>query len=66
MAPWPVPSGRYGVITVHRDLERILFSESEILAGIDRLSEEVSEAYTDTEFTVVAVLKGSCILHRAR
>ena len=46
---------------MHRDLERILFSESEILAGIDRLSVEVSEVYSGAELTVVAVLKGSCI-----
>lgn len=46
---------------MHRDLERILFSESEILAGIDRLSVEVSEVYSGVEFTVVAILKGSCI-----
>lgn len=46
---------------MHRDLDSILFSEAEILAGIDRLSVEVSEVYDDAELTVVAILKGSCI-----
>lgn len=46
---------------MHDDLERVLFSEAEILAGIDRVAKAVTDHYRGTEFTVVAVLKGSCI-----
>lgn len=46
---------------MHDDVEHILFSETEIIAGIDRVAAQVTEAYRGTEFTVVAVLKGSCI-----
>lgn len=46
---------------MHQDIERILFSEEQILAGIDRLAREITEAYRGSEFTVVSVLKGSCI-----
>ena len=43
------------------DLERILYSEEEILRGIDRVAESVTAAYRGREFTVVGVLKGSCV-----
>jgi hypoxanthine phosphoribosyltransferase len=43
------------------DIERILFSETEILSGIDRVAREVTRAYQDRDFTVVSVLKGSCV-----
>lgn len=43
------------------DIERILLSEAEILAGIDRVAAEVTAAYRGREFTVVSVLKGSCV-----
>lgn len=43
------------------DIERVLFSEDEILRCISRVSAEVTEAYRDQEFTVVSVLKGSCV-----
>lgn len=46
---------------MHEDIERVLFSEDEILAGIDRVAAEVTEAYRGSEFTVVSVLKGSCV-----
>jgi hypoxanthine phosphoribosyltransferase len=46
---------------VHADLERILYSEDQILEGIDRVAQEVTAAYRGREFTVVGVLKGSCI-----
>jgi hypoxanthine phosphoribosyltransferase len=46
---------------VHQDIERVLISEDEILAGVDRLAREVTEHYRGTDFTVVSVLKGSCI-----
>ena len=46
---------------VQDDIEHILFNESEIVAGIDRVASEVTRAYRGSEFTVVSVLKGSCV-----
>jgi len=46
---------------VHDDIERVLFSEAQILSGIDRVAAEVTEAYRGRGFTVVSVLKGSCV-----
>ncbi len=46
---------------MHDDIDRILISELEIRAGIDRIAAEVTRAYTGRDFTVVAVLKGSCV-----
>jgi hypoxanthine phosphoribosyltransferase len=48
-------------MTLHNDVERILFTEAEILAGIDRVAKEVTRAYAARDFTVVSVLKGSCV-----
>jgi hypoxanthine-guanine phosphoribosyltransferase len=41
---------------VHDDIERILFSESEIRAGIERTAEELTAHYGDDEPVVFAVL----------
>ncbi|MCE9596033.1 MAG: hypoxanthine phosphoribosyltransferase [Planctomycetes bacterium] len=46
---------------MHEDVERILFNEQQIVAGIDRVAEEVTRAYRGRDFTVVSVLKGACI-----
>lgn len=46
---------------VHTDIESILFSEQAIHEGIDRVAAEVTRAYQGEAFTVVSVLKGSCI-----
>ena len=46
---------------MNNDIERILISEPEILAGIDRIAREVTRAYDGHDFTVVSVLKGSCV-----
>ena len=46
---------------MHADVERILFSEPEIVAGIDRVAREVTRIYSGRDFTVVSVLKGSCV-----
>jgi hypoxanthine phosphoribosyltransferase len=46
---------------VNDDIERILFTEQEILAGIGRVALEVTRAYRGRSFTVVCVLKGSCV-----
>ena len=46
---------------VHDDIQKILLSEAQILTGIDRVAGEVTEAYRGRKFTVVSVLKGSCV-----
>lgn len=46
---------------MHDDIERVLFSEEAILAGIDRVAREVTETFRGEDFTVVSILKGSCI-----
>lgn len=46
---------------MHRDIDRVLFSEEEIQRGIERVSRDVTSVYRGTEFTVVSILKGSCI-----
>lgn len=46
---------------MHDDIERILIDESELRAAIDRVAAEVTRCYRDRDFTVVAVLKGSCV-----
>jgi hypoxanthine phosphoribosyltransferase len=43
------------------DIERVLISEVEIGRAIDRIAAEVTDAYRGREFTVVSVLKGSCV-----
>jgi len=48
-------------MTLHNDVERILFSEAEILSGIERVAGAVTRAYEGRDFSVVAVLKGSCV-----
>lgn len=48
-------------MSLHDDIERVLFSEPQILAGIDRVAHELTEAYAGRDFTVVSVLKGSCV-----
>jgi len=48
-------------MTLHNDVERVLFSEAQILGGIDRVAQEVTRAYAGRDFTVVCVLKGSCV-----
>ena len=46
---------------MHDDLESVLFSEAQIKQGIDRVAADVTEYYRGREFTVVSILKGSCI-----
>jgi hypoxanthine phosphoribosyltransferase len=48
-------------MTLHNDVERVLFSEAQILEGIGRVAGEVTRTYAARDFTVVAVLKGSCV-----
>ncbi len=47
--------------SVHEDIESILFSEAKILEGIDRVAADVTRRFLGREFTVVSILKGSCI-----
>ncbi|MCP3917842.1 MAG: hypoxanthine phosphoribosyltransferase [bacterium] len=46
---------------MHDDIKTVLYAEEEILQGIDRVAGEVTESYRGHDFTVVGVLKGSCI-----
>jgi hypoxanthine phosphoribosyltransferase len=46
---------------LHQDIERVLIPEDRILPEIDRVAGEITEAYRGSEFTVVSVLKGSCV-----
>jgi hypoxanthine phosphoribosyltransferase len=48
-------------MTLHNDIERVLISEEEIHSGIDRVAAEVTRVYRGRDFTVVSVLKGSCV-----
>lgn len=48
-------------MTLHNDIERVLISEQEITAGIDRVARDVTRHYSGQDFTVVSVLKGSCV-----
>ncbi len=48
-------------MTLHHDIERVLFSEEQIKSAIDRVAAEVTRAYEGRDFTVVSVLKGSCV-----
>ncbi len=43
------------------DIQQVLYSEDQILAGIDRVAAEVTEDYRGSKFTVVSILKGSCV-----
>jgi len=43
------------------DIERVLFSASEIESAVDRIAEDVTRLHRGTDFTVVGVLKGSCL-----
>lgn len=48
-------------MTLNDDIDRVLISEADIQSGIDRVAREVTRAYEGREFTVVSVLKGSCV-----
>ena len=47
--------------SMHEDIEQILLSEDQIVAGIDRVAGEITDVFRGEKFTVVSVLKGSCI-----
>ena len=46
---------------MHADIDRQLFPEATIVEGIDRVAKEVTTHYQGRPFTVISVLKGSCI-----
>lgn len=46
---------------MHQDIDHVLFSEEDILKGIEAVAAEVTEAYRGQDWTVVSILKGSCI-----
>ena len=46
---------------MHDDVDRVLFNEDQIRLGIDRVAQEVTSAFRGRLFTVVSVLKGSCV-----
>ena len=46
---------------MHEDIDDILFTEEEIKTGIDRVAEAITKDYQGRDFTVVSILKGSCI-----
>jgi hypoxanthine phosphoribosyltransferase len=46
---------------MEQDIESILYTEDQIRSGTDRVAREITEAFTGMEFTVVSILKGSCI-----
>jgi len=46
---------------MHEDIDLVLFSEEEIQVGIDRVADAVTKDYQGREFSVVSILKGSCI-----
>jgi hypoxanthine phosphoribosyltransferase len=48
-------------MSLHGDVERVLFTESEIETAIDRVAAEITSIYEGFDFTVVSVLKGSCV-----
>lgn len=47
--------------SLHADIERVLFSEDVILEGIDRVARSIVDRFDGRDFTVVSILKGSCI-----
>ena len=57
----PHPTTQYPGYPVKNHIERVLFDEHEILKGIDRVAAEVTACYGSEEFTVVSILKGSCV-----
>ncbi|MCP5020155.1 MAG: hypoxanthine phosphoribosyltransferase [bacterium] len=46
---------------MHKDIEQKLYPEAQIIQGIDRVAKEVTAFYGGRDFTVISILKGSCI-----
>ena len=43
------------------DIERVLIPELEIANGLEAVADEVTDCYRGRPFTVISVLKGSCV-----
>ncbi len=59
--PPPRRSRAHAPHPMHDDIETILLDEPTIIAGIDRVAGELTRFYEGDDFTVVGVLKGSCV-----
>lgn len=46
---------------MHEDIQEVLISEADIVAGLDRLAAEVHRTMGDEPFTVVGVLNGAAV-----
>lgn len=46
---------------MEQDIERILLPEERILSRTDQVAADITQMYTGRPFTVVGVLKGSCV-----
>ena len=46
---------------MHDDVDQILISEEQIQSGIDRVANTITADYEGREFSVVSILKGSCV-----
>jgi hypoxanthine phosphoribosyltransferase len=46
---------------VHEDIEKVLIDEAEIIRGIDRVAAEITQQFRGENFTVISILKGSCV-----
>ena len=55
------PQERVPEAKMHEDVDQILISEEQIQAGIDRVADTITADYRGKEFSVVSILKGSCV-----
>lgn len=46
---------------VHADIESVLFPEDVIRSGLARVGQAITDRFRGRDFTVVSILKGSCI-----
>lgn len=46
---------------MHTDIDRVLLSEDQIRTALSAVAAEITAAYRGRDFTVVGVLKGSCV-----
>ena len=48
-------------MSMHKDIEKVLFSEQQIEEIVDKLGKEISEDYKDKNLLLVGILKGSVV-----
>lgn len=46
---------------MNNDIAKVLYHESTILSRLDELAQQITEDYSDKEFTVISILNGSFI-----